>query len=145
MVWNVIATQSDADALLTQFGHFHDGCLREAHVWTGHWVDENLSMAVDPSTSVRFLVQRQFRPLSAIELLFEGVARFNLAPAPANYDSVIYEARLTVRDSLVYWADTGEWEPESDNRDSHTWVAASTAKWRDASEWLGEALRYGPK
>jgi hypothetical protein len=144
MLWNVIATQSDAEALLQQFGNFHDACVKEAHVWTGHWVSEDLAMAVDPTTRVRLLIQRQFRPLSAIELLFEGVTRFNLAPAPENYESIIFEARLVVRDGLIYWAETGNWEPDSADRDSYTWIAAAAAKWRDATEWLGEALRYGP-
>ena len=144
MTWNRIATQADAEALLEQFGSFHDGCLREAHVWTGHWVAENLSMAVDPSTSARLLIQRQFRPLSAIELLFERITRFNLAPAPENYENIIFNAALFVRDGLVYWADNGGWRPDSAQRDEYTWIAAQQAKWRDVSDWMGETLRYGP-
>jgi hypothetical protein len=30
MLWNVIATQSDAEALLQQFGNFHDACVDRA-------------------------------------------------------------------------------------------------------------------
>ena len=144
MVWKPIATQADAQALLEQVGGFHDGCLREAHVWTGHWVADDLSMAVDPTTCVRLLIQRQFRPLSAIELLFEHVTRFNLVPAPEHYENIIREAALFVRGGIVYWADSGHWQPDHPARDDQTWIAARAAKWRDASEWLGESLRYGP-
>ncbi len=144
MVWNTIATQAEAESLLERFGGFHDGCLREAHVWTGHWVAEDLSMAVDPTTWVRLLVQRQYRPLAAIELLFGGVTRFNLVAAPETYENIIYEASLFVRDGLVYWADSATWQPDGPDRDQCTWIAARAARWRDASAWLGERLRYGP-
>ena len=101
-------------------------------------------MAVDPTTRVRLLIQRQFAPLSAIELLLEGVTRFNLVPAPENHENIIYEAALLVRDGLVYWADWGGWDPNLGERDEYTWIASRVAKWRDATEWLGDTLRYGP-
>ena len=84
MSWSVIKNQGDAASFMTLFGGFHDGCLREAHLWTGHWVPKDLSMTCSDSLDncIRILVQRQFKDPFAIELLFGEVARFNLVPSP---------------------------------------------------------------
>jgi hypothetical protein len=37
------------------------------------------------ATLVRMIIQRQCQPLSAIELLFEGVTRLSVLPPPAYY------------------------------------------------------------
>ncbi len=93
---------------------------------------------------IRFLVQRQFRNPSAVELYFEEVTRFNLVPAPENLDSIILEATLLVQDESIYWSVQGGWNPASANRDDVTWVSAKKLRWR-AVDWLGEELSYGPK
>jgi len=100
MNWKEIKTQADADALMELFGGFHDGCVREAHFWTDHWVSKDFSMSC-PGTldnRIRFLVQQQFNNPVAIELLFEEVTRYNLVPTPDNYDTIIFEATLLVQD-----------------------------------------------
>lgn len=73
MTWNALNSQSDLNALLQLFGRFHDGCLREAHIWTEHSVNSEMVMSVsgDLDTRVRLLIQRQWRDPSAIELLFD--------------------------------------------------------------------------
>ena len=146
MDWNEIKTQSDADALMKAFGGFHDGCIREAHFWTDHWVSKDLSMECPGNLDnrIRFLVQRQFRNPVAIELLFEKVTRFNLVPTPDNYDTIIYGATLLVRDDNIYWSPKGGWSPDSSQRDEETWISAKSLRWREV-EWLGEELHYGPK
>jgi hypothetical protein len=77
MNWSEVKTQADADALMEAFGCFHDGCIRESHLWTDHWVSEDLSMSCPANwdNRLRFFVQRQSRNPSAVELLFEEVAR----------------------------------------------------------------------
>ena len=144
--WNDITPPADADALQVIFGDFHDSCMREAHLWTDYWVSPELSMscAAHLDNKIRFLIQRQFRNPSAVELLFEQVTRFNLVPAPENYDSIILAATLLVRDGAIFWANNGEWTPETSNRDEFTWVCAKNLRWREV-EWLGKELRYGPK
>ena len=98
MNWKEIKTQADAEALMDLFGGFHDGCIREAHLWTDHYVAPDLSMMCPGKLDnrIRILVQRQFKNPAAIELLFEEVTRFNLAPTPDNCDSIIFEATLLV-------------------------------------------------
>ena len=145
MSWNIIKDQDDVDSLMALFGGFHDGCLREAHLWTGHWVSKDLAMSCPGSLDncIRILVQRQFKEPSAIELLFEEVTRFNLVPAPENYESIIFGATLLVQDSTAYWSPTEGWWPDSPSRDEATWVSAKRLRWRRV-EWLGEELHYGP-
>ena len=59
--WKPLSSQADLDQLMNIFGHFHDGCIREAHVWTEHFVDTDLRMSCtgDLDTRVRLLIQRQ--------------------------------------------------------------------------------------
>src|ERR1043165_9900300 len=96
ITWNPIASQADIERLLNLFGGFHDGCLREAHVWTEQHVNTDLSMhfGANLDTRVRLLIQRQFKEPSAIELLFEQVTAFHLQPSPENYDSTIFDATM---------------------------------------------------
>jgi hypothetical protein len=144
--WSPLASQADLDQLMNVFGGFHDGCIREAHAWTEHFVDTGLSMSCtgDLDTRVRLLVQRQFKAPSAIELLFEQVVTFHLQPSPENYDSIIFGAAMLCRDGTFYWADDADWSPESSKRDESTWIAAKKLSWRDISEWMGRDLHYGP-
>jgi hypothetical protein len=146
MGWKEIKTQADADALMRVFGDFHDGCLREAHLWTDHWVSTELSMSCPGNLDnrIRIFVQRQFKNPSAIELLFEEVTRLNLVPTAENYDSIIDSATLLVRGEVVFWSPEGDWSPDDSRKDESTWISAKKLRWREVS-WLGEELHYGPK
>ena len=145
MNWNIIKDQDDVDSLMALFGGFHDGCLREAHLWTGHWVSNDLAMTCPDSLDncIRILVQRQFKDPSAIELLFEEVTRFNLVPSPENYESIIFEDILLVQDGTIYYPPNVGWWPEFPSRDEVTWVSAKRLR-RRRVKWLGAELHYGP-
>jgi hypothetical protein len=146
-IWNPITSQADIERLLNLFGGFHDSCLREAHVWTEHYVDSDLSMNCPGNldTRVRLLIQRQFKEPSAIELLFEQVITFHVLPSAENYASIIFNAAILREDEIFYWADRNDWMPKNSNRYDATWVAAKKLSWRDASNWMGKQLRYGAK
>jgi hypothetical protein len=145
IVWNTLASQADVDNLFKVFGGFHDGCLREAHVWTEHWVASDLHMhcTAELDARVRLLIQRQFSAPSAVELLFEQVVTLHLQPSPHNYDSIIFDATMLLEGDTLYWADVGGWSPTQENHDQATWIAAKKVSWRDASDWMGSDLRYG--
>ena len=147
MSWIEVSSQADLDALMDTFGRFHDGCLKEMHMWTESYVDKDLSMSCPfhLDTHVRLLIQRQFETPSAIELLFDGVMHINVAPSQDNYDSIIFDATLLFQDSIFYWADVRNWSPNQEDSASATWIGGSNLKWRDASEWMGESMRYGPQ
>ena len=141
--WQTVETDADVEQLLSRFGGFHDGCLREVHIWTGTWVSEDRAMHFPPNldTHVRVLFQRQWLDPSAVELLFDAVTGFFLSPANLND---IYDAALFISEGTIYWADWCEWRPDCLDRDGCTWIAARKLYWRDASKWMGEQLRYGP-
>jgi len=143
--WKPVATQADADLLLHAFGDFHDSCIREAHLWTDHWIAPNLAMSCSEGLDnrIRFLIQRQFSQPPAIELLFEEVLRFNLVPAPENYFAIIFSATLLVQNGVVFWSPEVNWKPDDPDRSNRTWISARKLRWREVP-WLGEALRYGP-
>ena len=77
---------------------------------------------------------------SAVELLFGEVKAFHLLPPPEGNDA-IFEATLKLTEAGdLFWADTCS--ARADN--SAAWVRARDLWWRDASDWMGEKLRYGP-
>ncbi len=147
MTWVEVTNQADLDGLMNTFGAFHDACIKEMHLWTESYVDSDLFMSCPPhlDTHVRLLIQRQFEDPSAIELLFDEVRRINVVPSPDNYDSIIFDATLLFTEDVFYWADAGRWLPDQEDSMNTTWIAANKLKWRDASEWMGEELRYGPQ
>ncbi|MCU7804983.1 MAG: hypothetical protein KZQ96_17480 [Candidatus Thiodiazotropha sp. (ex Lucinoma borealis)] len=145
MAWRKITNEIDADELMDIFGGFHDACIREAHLYTEHYVNNDLSMNCPGNldTSIRFVVQRQFKDPACIELLFEGVTRFNLVPTSDNYDSVIYEARIGIEKEEVYWSVDTNKPPSNCKANRDTWVSAKTLKWRPNDQYLGRELHFG--
>ena len=144
MTWKTVATPADAKALLDLFGGFHDACIREIHLWTDHCVGKDLAMSCSGDTRIRMLVQRQFKNPSAIEMYFDKVTRFNCVPNEENYDWIIFDAALLIHNGVVYWADNNNFSPDKPHNDIYTWISAKKLHWRDASDWLGEDLHYGP-
>jgi hypothetical protein len=107
--WKPLTSQADCDKLMKLFGGFHDGCIREAHVWTETSVDNALGMGCPAllDTRARLLVQRQWKAPSAIELLFEEIVTFHFQPSAENCDSIILSAEMLCRADTFYWADLG--------------------------------------
>ena len=132
--------QPDVDELMRIFGNFHDACIREVHIETGHYVFENFSMSVDWRTTVHVLVQRQSRTLCAIEMKFEELVSLRLDAPPRDHENIIYSACLSILDNVFWWVPNGD-DPSKPPIDG-TWVAARQLHWRDASDWLGPKLRY---
>ena len=145
--WQCLKTPMELQELMNLYGNFHDGCIREIHVATGHYVEEDLSMHVDWRTTVHMLIQRQFRSPCAIELRFEEVVGLRVVPPPPDYEEIIFHAAFFARDGIYYWAQNITWTPESPDADETNWVAARKVSWREASDWLGPRLRYrtGPE
>ncbi len=141
--WIELADNTEIHALMETFGGFHDACIREIHLVTGHFVAPNLSMNVDWRATVRMIVQRQYVKPSAIELRFDELVGLKFAAPEPDCASVILNATCVIRDGILYWADDGFWTPEAPEARDCTWVAARHAYWRDVGDWLGSELRYG--
>lgn len=103
-VWHVLSTQEDIDHLLNLFGVFHDSCVREMHVWTGHFVNDQLGMTCEPSFNLRVLFQRQWREPSAIEMVFGEVESLKWVPAKPNYEDIIFRAWLFRDEDTFVWS-----------------------------------------
>ncbi len=142
--WIPVRDQSDIEHLMNRFGNFHDGCVREAHLWTDSWVAKNLAMNVPGGldTRIRFRIQRQFRDPSVIEMMFEEVVIMHWVPTPDNCDSIILEASLLIREDLIYWSPDSNWNPDLPDRDNFAWIAAKKLSWREV-DGLGEELLFG--
>jgi hypothetical protein len=136
--WKELATEREISEFLHLFGSFHDGCIKEAHSWGGHYVDHDLSMAVESWINFRVLFQRQWNDPSAVELVFEGLTELRWKPSPPGYDDILYEAWIYRSNDLIVWADA----PPHDAADNL--ISARRVWWRDASEWMGPDLRLGP-
>ena len=143
-MWTTVVTQADANALLSLFGSFHDGCIREAHVWGGYCVDPDMSMRCPPTPDLkcRLLIQRQWEDPSAVELLFDQVSRITLA-APEEFDRIIAGAGLRVEAKCIVLSVDTEFEDENPNVESSTAIIARRLWWRRVDDGLGNVLRYG--
>jgi hypothetical protein len=130
--WIELNSDDRIAELMHTFGNFHDGCVREIHVETGHYVDRDLRMNIGWQTTAHLLVQRQFRNPSAIEMRFEGVLSLQFSPPDPDCDSIIFSATLRLNDGVLTWAD----------HRGFCRIEARHACWRDASEWMGSDPRY---
>lgn len=145
MTWIEIKNEEEAKNLMKTFGFFHDACIKEAHLWTEHRVNEDLSMSCSGAldTSIKFVVQRQFRNPSCIEILFEQVTHINIVPSPENYDQIIYEALIGIEDGDFFWSVNSSETPTGLDPREDTWIKSKILKWRVADEMLGAVLSYG--
>ena len=143
MDWIQVASQADADRLMTDFWGFHDSCIREGHLLTDYYVGDDLRMrgSLENNHHMKLHVQSQSRPLSSIELRFEGIVRINYVPPPKNYDNIIFSATLLVEEEAIYWAPTGGWKPDKIGDNDCTWISARKLFWR-ARNHLGRDRIY---
>jgi hypothetical protein len=143
-MWRAVLTQADADTLLGAFGYFHDGCIREAHVWGGYHVNPDFGMSCPetPDLRCRLVVQRQRDNPATVELFFDGVSLVSFA-APPNYDRIISAATLRVDAGIITWSpgtepDEGsgpDWKPSK--------IVSTRLWWRAIENGLGPKIRYG--
>ena len=143
MHWIEVNTEKDMKKLLEVFGGFHDGCLREMHLWNSYFIDEDLCMGSgEGNLNAKVIFQRQLESPSAIEVYFTQVQRMNIVSTPSNYWYSIFEATLSYKDGLYYWSDEDNFNIDSPTNEA-MWISSKGIKWRNRSEWMGEELRYG--
>ena len=144
------------DRLATDFGGFHDTCLREISVATETFIGENLSMACPGhlDTSALLFLQSQNRTLPAIEISCERVTSLRLSPTPDGCDSVIMDGEIKVvgkgcRIALNFIGGPLKGPPSGsvlipahsfDEPDLE--ISAGAMSWRPVQDGMGEALRY---
>jgi len=137
-MWTEIISEIDIVNLMTEYGEFHDSCLRDIYISTKDFVDEKLTMHFENKIIGSLLFQRQFDKDTVLELKFENIDRFNFNPAPENYNGVIYGATFKKVGNLFYWSDIEDWE--IGDEDAH-WISASKVFWRYRPELRGNVIR----
>lgn len=132
--WNPVRTLSELDDFLCCFGHAHDGILKEVHWVNNDFVHADLTMSPYRLANLRMLVQRQVANLSAVEFKL-----FNVWEVHLDTTSFIFEgsARLDVSNEVL-GVPRALLRLEFDA----SWFTFETMEWRDASEWMGDEVRF---
>ena len=88
---------------------FHDGCIKELKYIGGEYVSEDLSMMpVNELRRLSVIFQRQWKGPCAIEMVFEGLKRMNLAQTNPYKDGevcwcdIIFSAYFDMIEDTVY-------------------------------------------
>jgi hypothetical protein len=155
-MWINLDSQSSIDRLLSEFGGFHDACLREVSIATETYVGENLGMTCpgELDTSALFFFQAQSRSLPAIEIKCERVTAIRLTPTPDGCDSIIMGGEITTTgkicrialnfiggpltgppNSSIFIKNRSYEEPDIE-------ITAEAIAWRPIYDALGNRLRY---
>lgn len=158
MDWQGLESQADLDALMRQCCGFHDGCFREAHVWAETYIEQRgMACPGHLDTHVRTLFQLGAKNPSAIELRFDEVVFFRAIPSPDNCDSIISSAAFSQEEGIFHLKvyligmpltgtpGTGLLARAGPPDPPNIHIASRQVAWRDASEWMGDALRYCPE
>lgn len=142
--WQAVANQSDAEHLMQIAGSFHDGCVREVHIFGGYFVKPDLSMICPntPDLKCRVLVQRQSVDHAVMELFFDRVSAVLLA-APAGFDRIISSATLTVEVDRIVWSPDRVWDESKSIPGNSSGIVAGRMWWRDVPDGFGRSLMYG--
>lgn len=132
--WNPVRTLSELEDFLCRFGHAHDGILKEVHWVNSDFVHADLTMSPYRLGSLRMLVQRQVANFSAVEFKL-----FNVWEVHLYTTSFIFEgsARLDVSNEVL-GVPRALLQLEFDA----SWFTFETMEWRDASEWMGDEVRF---
>ena len=127
-----IDSQSDLDYFVNWFGEFHDGLVKELHVINTSSVSKELSMGMANRYHIHALFQRQFEKPSATEIIFIRAHGITIS-----HGAEIFEAKgtYTTQDNsdtplIILEFDSGS-------------ITAERMFYRDASDWMGDEVRFG--
>jgi len=137
-MWTEVNDKSDIDKLMDLYSYFHDSCLRDIYISTREFVDQKLAMHFDNKLTASFLFQKQYGPITVLELKFEDIEQFNFRPFTETENAVIYDATLIFANGLFYWADFADWKMgDSDS----IWISGKRLFWRQRPELIGNIKR----
>jgi len=137
-MWTEIKDKSDIDKLLDLYNFFQDSCLRDIYISTREFVDQKLAMHFDNKLTASLLFQREYGPMTVLELKFEDIEHFNFLPFTETENAVIYDATIMIENELFYWADSSDWKL-GDN--DSIWISGKRLFWRDRPELIGNIQR----
>ena len=116
---------------------FHDSCVKEMHYCSGAYVEEELSMyPINDKRILRMIIQRQFRPMSVIEMEFVGLKYMRLNPVYPNTCEIL-DATMIMKDGCIYWCDWGGLSETDLESYDGTLICASKMRWRVLDGCMG--------
>ena len=136
--WVEIVDQTGIDYLSNVYSGFQDSCIRDIYITTKEFVDESLTMHFNNNQSSSLLFQREFGPISVLEIKFEDIKQFNFKSFEETSNPVIYDAFLKIENGLFYWADRSDWEIGDNNS---IWICGKRLFWRQRPEFIGNVIR----
>lgn len=141
-MWNKIETETDILDFMKNMDNLSDSCIKEIKYVSGGYVNEDLSMHAHNSKRYLYICfQRQYSSLSTIELMFQGVKKFNMVPRNEHQDCVIYDSSFIKNRDLFFWADYEELD--INHIDEYgTLVIAEQVYWRSINTGLGDKEVY---
>ena len=142
-MWKEISNNDEIQRFMERVCYFHDSCIKEMRYISGAYVDENFSMyPLNKQRVLRVIIQRQYENDSMIEMEFHGLKYLKLFPVDENYDCIILDSVMIMKDGNFYWYDSSELL-ESDSEDyTGTLICASELRWRSVENHMGEAEFY---
>ena len=140
-----INTESDIQELNKKFNYFHDSCIKEINYISGEYVDAKGAMyPFNSERKLSVILQSQNAQIRAIELVFEKIKSFYLAPKIPDYDGIIYESFFKKGQNFFYWSDSDEFIAEPKLDETGTFIIAEAVKWRKVN-FLGNEQVYKMK
>jgi hypothetical protein len=127
----LLTTDDELSALLSDVRDFHDGRLREAQVVFGTFTDAAASVQTgrDDRATCRLIVETPSGPhgrMRVVELRFDDLVACHVRPVGPGYDATILSAEIVRRDDVFYWCLA---ESLIGGVDS-TWVGGRRLSWR---------------
>lgn len=139
MNWNLIKDEKDVNELMEFFHGFHDSCIKELKYISGAYVGDNCGMfPYNKIADLSVIFQTQIPDVPTIEVLFQGVSKFNLRPEdPQIYSCELFGANIEKIGNYYYWSnEPGKFDPQ-DYSDEITWVSCKNIKWRKIPDCFG--------
>lgn len=140
--YHPINDEEQLQGFLELIDYFHDSCIKEMHYISGGFVGDDL--CVHPFDDIRTLsviFQRQYKPNSVIELVFEDLVSLNLIPRKKDYDCIILDSILEKVNGFYIWDEWGDTQSIPVD-DPGIRIVAKKLKWRALNNGLNEDIIF---
>lgn len=141
MNWNQVISEQDVRNINDFYDNFHDTYLKEICYSTGSYVSEDLQMYEKNEPTARFLFQRPYGNPSVLEIEFCEVIQLNIKPVDKSQFTDILISHLYLECGIFFWS-TKDYELQEADKESHTWIAAKSVRWRIRDDLLGSKMAY---
>lgn len=130
-----LVSTADIEELLELYGGFHDAFIEHMEYVSPYQIDDQLGFFRRENEEANLLVRfsRQYRAPRFIELHFSDLREIYYRPT----QEIILECSIQELDGLLYWAESGPFDPTTLSKRGCNWICASRIRWRSLLD--GEA------